>query len=69
MFGYREATNNRPGSRRLGGPILFEDLWPALRDDLCQMYMTNGGPARRVAATPEAAEAGGEPSPSFSRAA
>ena len=72
MCGYGEATNNRPGSRRVGGPILLQNLWPALRENLREVYMTNGEPTRLGAATVTAAppEAGREPpSSSFSKAA
>jgi hypothetical protein len=54
MFGYTEALHDRPGSRRLGGPVEFKVLWPALREDLREAYMANGGldSVRRQSAKP-----------------
>jgi hypothetical protein len=34
MSSYRKTLDSRSGSRRLGGPILFQDLWTALRENL-----------------------------------
>jgi hypothetical protein len=47
MFGYGEAFHNRLGSRRLGGPVQFKDLWPGLREDLHEAYLANGAPGGR----------------------
>lgn len=43
MFGYREASG-RLGSHRLGGPLQFKDLWPALREELREVYVARDGP-------------------------
>jgi hypothetical protein len=42
MLSCRAAPNPRLGSRRLGGPIPFSALWPALREDLHEAYLVNG---------------------------
>ena len=42
MFGYHEGSG-RLGTRRLGGPILFKDIWPALREELREVYVARGG--------------------------
>ncbi len=66
MFGYSEAPRSRLGSRRLGGPIEFKTLWPALREDLHEVYLT-GGPARHDAV--RAAPGAGLEARSFSKVA
>jgi hypothetical protein len=43
MFGYGDVARC-PGWRRLGGPIEFKDLWPALRNELYGVYLARGGP-------------------------
>jgi hypothetical protein len=45
MCGHPEASR-RLGSRRLGGPVEFKDLWPALREELHEVYVFRGGLAR-----------------------
>lgn len=64
---FSHDCNSRSGSRRLGGPILFEDLWPALRENLREVSMLNDGRATGT----EGLEPGRQqaPSPSFSREA
>ena len=36
-------SSRRLGSRRLGGPVEFKNLWPALRDELHEAYMARDG--------------------------
>ena len=69
MFGYREPSR-RLGSGRLGGPVLFQDLWPALQQELHAVYVARGGPTPLnavLAVPPPPAEE--TASTSFSRAA
>jgi hypothetical protein len=68
MSSYNEAPHSRLGSRRLGGPVQFKDLWPALREDLHEVYLANGEPARLDASAAPGAGLDG-PSTLFSRAA
>jgi hypothetical protein len=70
MFGRRDASR-RLGSRRLGGPILFKDLWLALREDLREVYVARGGPTPLDPVLAVAGPTGAEEtaSTSFSRAA
>jgi len=67
MFSTSEASFNRSGSHRLGGPLQFKTIWPVVLEDLRQAYLTDGGPAERGAAH-EVPGAELEP-PSFSEAA
>ncbi len=48
MFGSDAEASRRLGSRRLGGPIEFKDLWPALREELHEVYVA--GASRRTEA-------------------
>ena len=70
MFSPGESSSGRLGSHRLGGPVLFKDIWPALREELHEAYLANGGASffDPVLAGPE--RPGAETaSPSLSKAA
>jgi hypothetical protein len=43
---FSHAHSPRLGSRRLGGPILFRDLWPSLREELHDIYTARSRLAR-----------------------
>jgi hypothetical protein len=61
---FSNDSNSRSGSRRLGGPILLEDLWPALRENLREVSMLGEGRATGAEGLEPQA-----PSPPFSKAA
>ena len=70
MFPYGEPSFGRLGSRRLGGPVLFKDIWPALREELHEAYLANGGASFLVPVLAGPERPGAETaSTSFSKAA
>jgi len=70
MFVFLETPHTRLGSRRLGGPIPFRDLWTTLKVDLAAVSLATSEPAELDAVRAATkAELEGTSSASFSTAA